>query len=68
MEEFIEPEIETGIPCYICGKHSGLDCAGRAPDEATKCKFCFKKWLDEERRSQEEHEKAYFKKLNDEKS
>lgn len=63
MSEFIEPEIETGIPCFVCKKHSGLDCAGRESDEATMCKYCFKKHWDKVCKEQDEYEKAYFEKL-----
>ena len=63
--EFIEPEIETGIPCFVCKKHSGLDCGGRKPDESTMCKYCFKKHWDKETQLQKEHEKSYFEKLKE---
>jgi len=31
----------TGIPCFKCGKYSGIDCPGRKPDEATLCFKCY---------------------------
>jgi len=33
--------ILTGIPCFRCGKYSGIDCPGRKPGEATLCFKCY---------------------------
>jgi len=38
-------ERETGIPCFECGKRSGIDCPGRNPDEATRCKVCMEEFM-----------------------
>jgi len=39
------PERETGIPCFECGKRSGVDCPGRKPDEATRCVDCLNRFI-----------------------
>jgi hypothetical protein len=36
---------ETGIPCFECGKHSGIDCPGRKPNESTRCIGCMEKFM-----------------------
>ncbi len=36
---------KTGIPCFECGWHSGIDCPGRKPDEATRCVLCMVKFM-----------------------
>lgn len=52
---FPEMDRETGIPCFQCGLRSGLDCPGRRPDEATRCRECFKEFMAEERELQFRH-------------
>ena len=37
---------ETGIPCFVCGKNSGIDCPGRKPNEATRCRKCLDEYMD----------------------
>lgn len=61
--EFIEPEIETGIPCFVCKEHSGLDCAGRKPNESTMCGKCFKSHWSKVCKEQDDYEREYFRKL-----
>ena len=48
---------ETGIPCFECGKRSGIDCPGRRPNEATRCKVCLEKFMKVEHANHEEHMK-----------
>lgn len=36
---------ETGIPCFVCDKHSGIDCAGREPGERTRCRVCLDEFM-----------------------
>ncbi len=36
---------KTGIPCFECGWHSGIDCPGRKPDEATRYVLCLEKFM-----------------------
>lgn len=55
--EFREIHRETGIPCFKCKERSGLDCAGRAPDESTLCSVCLEKLLAEEKLEEELHMK-----------
>jgi len=38
--DLMEPNIETGIPCFKCKKRSGIDCAGRKTNEPTLCTAC----------------------------
>lgn len=35
---------ETGIPCFECGKRSGMDCPGRKLDESTRCEACMEEF------------------------
>jgi len=76
MSEFREIHRETGIPCFKCKERSGIDCAGRRPDEATLCVVCLDKMLateklEDERRMKEiaervmEENKDVLKKLAD---
>lgn len=52
VDEFGIPYRYTGIPCFECGKRSGIDCPGREPNEATRCVRCLKLFLEKERRLQ----------------
>lgn len=36
---------DTGIPCFECGKRSGVECPGRKNGEATRCVPCMAKYL-----------------------
>ncbi len=56
---------ETGVPCFRCKERSGLDCAGRSPDESTLCQQCLKEWLAEEAKSQAVHLASYLDGLRD---
>jgi len=38
----------TGIPCFKCGRRSGIDCPGRQPGEATRCMTCLNEYIAEE--------------------
>ena len=58
---------ETGIPCFECGRRSGIDCPGRKPDEATRCKECFDSYMEKVRREQAEHLAKYIGYLRREK-
>lgn len=53
------PEIyrETGILCFKCKERSGIDCAGRRPDESTLCVVCFEKSMVREKLEEELHMK-----------
>ena len=57
---------ETGIPCFECGRRSGIDCPGRK-DEATRCKECFDAFMEKVRREQVEHLAKYIGYLRREK-
>lgn len=46
---------KTGILCFNCKKRSGIDCAGREPDESTLCDPCFQVRLMKERYEQASH-------------
>lgn len=48
---------ETGIPCFKCKERSGIDCAGRGPDESTLCIICFEKWMVKQKLEEELHMK-----------
>lgn len=55
-KSYIPPiEFETGIPCFECKKRSGLDCAGRKPDESTRCRKCLDKNREKEKQREEDH-------------
>lgn len=49
----------TGIPCFECGERSGTDCAGRRPDEATRCFVCFDAYMKKVRLEEELHMKQF---------
>ena len=51
---------ETGIPCFECGRRSGIDCPGRKSDEATRCKECFDAFMEKARMEQVEHLAKYI--------
>jgi len=51
---------ETGIPCFKCKKRSGIDCAGRKPDESTLCHQCLKERLAEDAKLQARHLASYM--------
>lgn len=55
--EFVEIHHETGIPCFKCKERSGIDCAGRGPDEATLCVVCFQKMMAQEKLEEKLHMK-----------
>ncbi|KKN98907.1 hypothetical protein LCGC14_0141510 [marine sediment metagenome] len=55
---------ETGIPCFECGKRSGIDCPGRRPDEATRCTVCMEEFMGRIRRISEKY-KDSLKRLAD---
>jgi len=42
------PARKTGIPCFECGKRSGLECPGRKPGEATRCQRCLDDYMAKE--------------------
>lgn len=50
---------ETGIFCFECRKLSGIDCAGRRPNESTRCIVCFDKFMTQERLLKEDHMKIF---------
>lgn len=48
---------ETGIPCFKCKERSGIDCAGRGPNESTLCVVCFETLMAKEKLEEELHMK-----------
>jgi len=60
-------EKETGILCFVCGNHSGIDCPGRRSDEATRCKACMSKFFAQMREADQvmDKDKSVLKKLGD---
>lgn len=66
--EFDETEErETGILCFECGNHSGIDCPGRRADEATRCKACMRKYVTQMHEADQvmDKDKSVLKKLGD---
>lgn len=53
--DYREPTIETGISCFVCGIRSGIDCPGRKPGEATRCKVCLDAYMAQMHQLQQQH-------------
>lgn len=56
-----EKYTKTDVLCFECQEDFGIDCAGRKPNESTRCQKCFKKYMKQLIKEDIAHKEKYLK-------